>query len=315
MQLFATPDSVERASPAGDSARSRSRGRPILAALIAVIAARSASAETPIFPDDPAPGLENVGVDEKLGGPLPLHLVFRDEDGREVALREFFADGRPVILTLNFYQCAMLCNLTLNGVLDAVRAVDWTAGAEYEIVTVSFAPEEGPELAAAKRNAYRSAYGRESDRFGWHFLTGDAKAIAELTDAVGFRYRRIDQGDGTYDYAHSSTIVFATPDGRISRYMNDVVFQPQDVRLALVEASSGAIGTPMEKFLLFTCYRYDPDANSYALSAVKVMRLAGAITIVAIGAGLLILKLRSPSRRIESGIATAANALAAGGRS
>lgn len=241
--------------------------------------------------------LDGVAVRQNLGEQLPLDLAFVDERGETVRLGDFFVPGRPVVLTLNFFRCESLCNLTLNSVLDTLNRTDWTAGDEYTVVTVSFAPEEGPELASVKKRAYLSRYDRESKSGdSWHFLTGSQESIDALCDAVGFSVRRIERPSPTddgevmaYDYAHPPGILFITPDGIVSQYMGDIMYPPEDFRLALVEASEGAIGKPVEKFLLFSCFRYDPDKNSYVVSAIKVMRLAGAVTILAIGAGLLIL--------------------------
>jgi protein SCO1/2 len=278
--------------------------------LIAVVAmAGVARAERPLLADELPAELEGVGIVERLGETLPLDLRFVDEQGRIVRLGDYFEPERPVLLTLNFYRCAQLCSLTLNGVLDVLNQTDWTAGEEFTVVTISIADEEGPDLAQLKKKAYLSRYDRpEKTDAGWSFLTGDRENIDALCKAVGFGYRRVekpspadDGGAMDYDYAHSSTIVFVTPEGVISRYMNDIQFPPDGFRLGLVEASRGAIGKPMEKLLLSICFRYDPDKNSYVVSAVKLMRLAGAMTVVLIGAGLLMLWIRGPRHGRQSG--------------
>jgi protein SCO1/2 len=258
--------------------------RILLSAGLALSLALPASAQ-PLARNTPDE-LQGIGIDQKLDQKIPLNLTFADENGRRVKLDDYFEDGRPVILTLNYFRCDMLCDLTLNGLVDALKQIDWTAGEEFEIVTVSFAPEEGPELADVKKRVYLLEYGREPAEEGWHFLTGEPNAIGALTDATGFRYRKDEK---TGEYAHTSTILFVTPDGRISKYMNDVAFAPKDVRYALVDASKGAIGSPLDKFLLFNCYRYDPDANSYVPSAWKIMRLGGVLTLLTIGLGLFFL--------------------------
>jgi len=244
--------------------------------------------------------LEGVGITDHTGEAITLDTPFRDETGRAVRLEEYFKPGRPVILTLNYFRCPQLCVLTLNGLCDSLDQIDWSPGREFDVVTISINHREGPDLADAKKKAYLSRYTRESANEGWHFLTGDEAAIRRLTGEVGFGFK-YDERSG--DYAHSSSIMFLTPEGRISRYMNDVVFDPRDVRLALVEASQGAIGSPIDKFLLFTCFMYDPLANSYAVSATKLVRFAGALTVVALGLWLIVLWRRDGVRSIRPALA------------
>jgi protein SCO1/2 len=261
----------------------------IAAALLA--SAVPARAERPLLADQLPPELEGVGIVEHLDERIPLDLEFVDDTGQAVRLERYFRGERPVLLTLNFYRCEMLCTLTLNGVVDALNDLKWSAGEEFDIVTVSIAHEEGPDLANVKKRAYLTQYRRESAADGWHFLTGTKENIEALAMAVGFGFRKV-KTEKDYEYAHTSSIMFLTPDGRISRYMNDVVFESKDVRLALVEASNGAIGSPMDKFLVFMCYHYDPDKGNYGPSAMKLMRLGAAVTLCAVVCGLVVLGLR-----------------------
>jgi protein SCO1/2 len=287
----------------------------LVAAMAAVAYTQSVCAQLPARSDEVPEALKGVEIVERLGDPVPLDLEFVDETGETVRLGDYFEEGRPVILTLNYYKCPQLCTLTLNGLVDALDRIDWTMGEEFRIVTVSFNPEEGPELAASKKHGYIGLYKRSAatdeemaQRFGfdrtfdreviadgWHFLTGEQRNIEKLTSAVGFKYRRDPE---TGQFAHAAGIMFITPDGHISRYMNDVMFDPKAVRLALIEASQGAIGSPWEKALLFTCYQYDPESGTYGPSAMKLMRLGGAMTVVVVAIGLLLLWLRG-SRRGE----------------
>jgi protein SCO1/2 len=230
--------------------------------------------------------LEGVGITEHLNETIPLDLTFADEQGQEHKLRDFLAPGRPVILVLGYYRCPMLCNLTRSGLVEAMNELDWSAGEQFSVLFVSINPDEGPSEADIKKQAYLLLYDRPAARQGLHFLTGRQRDIELLAKATGFGYR-YDPASG--DYAHTSTIMFVTPDGRLSRYMNDVKFQPRDVRLALIEASEGAIGSPMDKFLLFMCYHYDPLRGSYAASAWKIMRLGAAGTAVLLALGLCML--------------------------
>ncbi|MDP6600740.1 MAG: SCO family protein [Phycisphaerales bacterium] len=261
--------------------------RPIRCAATCLIiggAAHSASAQ--ILADELPAELDGVGIVQRLDAPVPADLSFVDHTGKDVVLGDLIVGQRPIILTLNYYNCPMLCSLTLNGMVDGLRDVDLQLGVDYDIVTVSINPEEGPELAAQNRKGYLAALGQETPEEAWPFLTGTQKNIEALAKGVGFGYR-FDERSG--DYAHTASITFVTPDGRISKYMNDVVFPPRDLRLAMVDASQGRIGGLIDTLLLFNCFQWDPEAGSYVPSAWKIMRLAGIITVVLIVAGVLIL--------------------------
>jgi protein SCO1 len=223
--------------------------------------------------------LRDVGIDQRLNQQVPLDLSFRDESGRIAPLREYFG-SKPVILTLVYYQCPMLCTLVLNGVLQSLRKIQMNVGEQFEVVTVSFDPRETPELAAAKKKSYIQRYGRPGAARGWHFLTGDEASIAQLTRAVGFRYA-YDSKSG--QYAHASAIMVLTPQGRLARYFYGVEYQPRDVRLALVEASANRIGNAADQVLLF-CFHYDPATGKYGLAILNVLRAACLATVVAMGA-------------------------------
>ena len=253
-----------------------------------------AQALPPLTAADKPRELEGVGITEHLNQIIPLDLPFKDETGREVRLRDYFKSGCPVILVPGYYRCPQLCNLTRSGLIDAMNGIDWSAGKEFQVLFVSIDPTEQPELASVKKEAMLEKYPRGSAKDGLHFLVGGKREIQLLTEAIGFGYRY----DPVIDnYAHTATIMFLTPDGRLSRYMNDVAFQSRDVRLALIESSEGAIGSPMDKFLLFMCYHYDPLRQSYAASAVKIMRLGGLVTLTLLVAGLGVLWLKGTPRR------------------
>jgi len=260
-----------------------------------------AAAQSPYAADKKPAELEGVGIEEHLNQAIPLDLTFKDESGKDIKLGDYFKPGKPVILTLNYFRCPMLCTLTLNGLVDGLNDVEWSAGDQFEIVTVSFNPAESIDLAHAKKEAYLTQYKRVSAKEGWHFLTGDQANISALCKAVGFGYRKTSDDN----FAHTSTIMFLTPDARLSRYMNDVQFQARDLKFALIEASQGAIGSPMEKFLLFMCYHYDPLSKSYAASAMKIMRLGGAVTVVLMAAGLGMLWWRGSHHRLHDEAAIA----------
>ena len=279
-----------------------------LAAGVAALAAVCAPVSAQVLASDVPREMEGVGITERLNERVPMDLEFIDASGEVVTLGQFFEQGKPVILTLNYYNCPMLCHLTLNGLVAGLKDVALTAGEDFQVVTVSINPTETPDLAAAFRDRYLRDYAREGA--DWHFLCDKDGNAQKLADAVGYGYRFVPE---TGEYAHSSSIQFITPDGRISRYMNDVVFEGRDLRFALVESSQGAIGTPMDRVLLFTCFQYDPNSNSYAPAAWKVMRSGGALTVIFVGVGLLVLWKRGSvveranraQGRGSSGLATA----------
>jgi protein SCO1/2 len=246
---------------------------------------------------DPLPVMQNptgrpdamkeIGLDQKLDAQVPLDLPFRDERGATVTLRQFFG-VRPVILTLVYYQCPMLCTFVLNGVLTGTKDISFEMGKEYEVVTVSIDPRETPLLAESKHTMYAGLYGRPGAAAGWHFLTGEESAIRQLAASVGFRYI-YDQG--SQQYGHASGIMVLTPQGRVSRYFYGISYPPRDLRFALVEASGGKIGTPVDQILL-ACYHYDPMTGKYGLVISRVIRVAGIATVVAIGGLVLVLRRR-----------------------
>jgi len=242
------------------------------------------------------PALREVGFDQHLGEQVPLDIELRDETGRTVELREYFGK-KPVVLTLVYYECPMLCTLTLNGLAGALRTLSFDAGKEFEIVTVSFEPKETPALAASKKAAYLERYKRPGAERGWHFLTGDAAQIARLTKAVGFRYAWDEQ---TRQYAHPGGIVVLTPEGRLARYLFGVEFAPRDLRFALIEASQGKIGTPVDSIVLY-CYQYDPSTGRYSAALMRMIRVAAALTVLGLGAFVFVMLRREKQvRELES---------------
>lgn len=266
--------------------------RTPLAALCAVLAVvcpgGAAQAQLNIQPKE----LKDVKVVEHLGDTLPLDLKFRDESGAEVDLKQYFDGERPVLLSLVYYNCPMLCNLVLNGAIEGLQGVDFTPGDEFEIVTISIDHREGPELAAAKKKTYLEQYGRPEAADGWHFLTGDRDAIAALADAVGFGFQ---YDPDRMEYAHGAAIFFVSPKGVLTRYLYGIQYEPKQLRLALVEAGEGTIGSTIDQLLL-RCYMYNPDSREYAFYIWGAMRLGGLLTIVLI-AGMLIILWRRERRQ------------------
>jgi protein SCO1/2 len=244
-------------------------------------------------PDGRPPILRKVAIEQHLDRPLPLDLRFRDEAGRAVRLGEYFGK-RPVVLVLAYYDCPMLCTQVLNGLLAAMRVLSFDAGREYEVVTVSFDPRDDPSDARAKKEPYVAKYGRAGASAGWHFLTGEPAAIAGLAEAVGFRYAWDERQE---QFAHASAIYVATPDGRLSRYFYGIEYAPRDLRLALVEASRGKIGTPVDQLLLY-CYHYDPAAGRYGAVVMNMVRVAGVAFVLVLSA-FLFLMWRRERRRLS----------------
>jgi len=228
--------------------------------------------------------LRDVGIDQKLNEQVPLDVTFRDETGSTVRLGDYF-HGKPVILSLVYFECPMLCPMAMHGLLVSLQKVSWTAGRDFNVLTVSFNPSETPEVAASKRNVYLGLYNREGSERGWHFLTGDEGSIERLTQAVGFRYH---YDSASRQYAHPTMIAVLTPQGRVSRYLYGIEYPERDVRLALVEASHNKIGTAVDQALLF-CYHYDPGQGKYGFAITRVLRAAGVVTVVLLGGAMLIM--------------------------
>jgi protein SCO1/2 len=225
--------------------------------------------------------LQQAGITEKLGDRVSIdRLQFRDEQGRSVSLGQYFNKGRPVVLTLIYYECPNLCSFALNGLLDTLKQMEWIPGREFDIVTVSIDPTEDSELAAQKKGRYLESLGKSEAGTGWHFLTGEENQIKTLASQVGFGYT---YNEKEKQYAHSAALFVLTPGGQISRLLYGIEYKPRDLRLALLEAAEGKIGTVVDRFLLF-CYRYDPNSRSYSVYLFGVMRIAAAVTVLVMAA-------------------------------
>lgn len=221
--------------------------------------------------------LQDITIVQKLNGQIPLELTFKDEAGQTVRLGQYF-QNKPVILALVYYQCPMLCNMTLNGLVHSLQKIQLSAGDDFQLVAVSINPRETPQIAMAKKENYLEKYQRSNARNGWHFLTGKDPEIKALADAVGFQY--------AYDplakqYAHAAGIMVATPEGRLSRYYYGIEYPNRDLRLGLVEASHNKIGSPVDQVLLF-CYHYDPVTGKYGLMITRLLQVLGSATAVAL---------------------------------
>lgn len=238
--------------------------------------------------------LQGVGIEEHPGFRLPLDVKLVDQEGREVTLGERFGHGRPVILTLGYYGCPMLCGVVLNGLAEGLKGLNLEPGKDFDVVTVSIDAKEKPELAAQKRESYFEELGWPVDRAGWSFHVGSAEETKRLADAVGFQYR---WDERTQQWAHAAAVFVITPDGRVSRYLYGIQYPAQTLKLALVEAGEGNIGTTVDRLLLY-CFHYDPGAGSYVFFATNVMKLGGLLTFAGLG-GFLLHLWRGNRRRDE----------------
>jgi protein SCO1/2 len=231
--------------------------------------------------------LKDVGIDQKLNESIPLGLTFNDENGKPVELRQYFG-SKPVILSLVYYNCPMLCTQVLNGLDRSLKNISLDLGKDYAVLTVSIDPTERPVLASAKQQLYTGMYGRAGAAQGWHFLTGSEPQIKQLANAVGFRYA---YDPDSKQFAHASAIMVLTPEGRISRYFYGITYPSRDLRLGLVDASAGKIGSPVDAILLF-CYHYDPGTGKYGLVISRVIQIAGGLTILVVGGLIFVLARR-----------------------
>ena len=230
------------------------------------------------------PILRQVSISQNLNAQIPADLVFRDENGNPVRLGDFFGK-KPIVLSLVYFDCPALCTEVLNGQLHTMRAISLDLGKDFDAVTVSFEPKDTSALAKAKRDVYAGQYGRPGAAQHWHFLTGDAPSINALTQAVGFHYA---YDSAIRQYAHAAAIMVLTPDGRMARYFYGVQFPARDLRLGLVEASQGKIGTVTDHAMLF-CYQYDPETGKYGLIVMNVVRAGGALTLLALGTFMFVM--------------------------
>lgn len=252
--------------------------------------------------------LQDVGIQDKTGTRLPLEdLRFVNETGVAVQLKDYFGKGRPVLLNLVYYDCPHLCTLVLNGLLKTLNQAEWTVGNEFEIVSLSIDPREGPQLASQKKVAYLSQYLRtktnptaaDQAQKGWHFLTGTEDQIRKLASAVGFNYK--------YDpvqkqYAHGAGIFLLTPEGKLSRTLYGIDFSSRDFRLGLLEASNGKIGSVVDRVMMF-CYQYDPNSRSYSVFVRRILQVSSAffVLLMALILGSVFLKIRSSKPSSETG--------------
>jgi len=274
----------------------------LLAGLALVAAPRGARAD--LVPEaeqverkEPLPRrLVGVDVQEHLAAPVPMDLGFEDENGKPVTLKDYFDGSVPVILTMNYSNCPMLCSLQLNALVDGLKKVDWTIGKEYRIVTVSFDPTETAELAHRTKARYLAQYGRPGSEGGWHFLHGSESNVQAMAKALGITYH---YNEARKEYVHPATVVLSTPNGKIDRYLYGVEYPQKTLHLSLVESSEGKIGTTVDQLILF-CFHYDANEGRYAPVARNIMRAGGGATVFLLAGFLTVLSKRDKKRKNES---------------
>jgi len=266
---------------------------PMTAALVFTTASAFGQGMTSGILSPPAsvrpPGLNHVGIQQNLNQPIPLDLTFKDDLGRSVRLGDYFRN-KPVILSLVYYNCPMLCGEVLSGLEHSLRMMKLDVGKDFDVITVSFDPRETPEMAAKKKAEYLKRYQRAGAEQGWHFLVGQQDAIDALTRAAGFQYQ---YDEKTRQFAHATAIMIVTPDGRIAQYYYGVEYPPKDLRLGLVEAGQSRIGNVVDQLLLY-CYHYDPAQGKYSATILGVLRLAGVATLLSLGTLIFVMIRRGP---------------------
>lgn len=233
------------------------------------------------------PALVNVGFDPQLNAQIPLDARFVDEFGQPVTLRQY-AGKKPMVLVFAYYTCPMLCEQVEQAVVGTLKMISFNPGTDYEVVFLSFDPADTPDAALKKKHEAMSRFARPATEQGWHFLTGSPEAITAVTKAAKFRFTYDQQSKS---FAHASGILLLTPDGRISRYFFGVEYPPSNVRLGLVDASAGKIGTPVDHLLLF-CYQYDPTRARYSATVLTVIRMGGVVTLLCMAIGFVIFRRR-----------------------
>ena len=239
--------------------------------------------------------LENVTVEEKLGESVHLDLSFVDEKGDQVRLKDFFKPKKPVLLTLVYYTCPGLCNFHLNGVMDALKKMDLKSGEDFEFVAVSFEPKDTPETAFAKKSEFKERFlaggtvNSQNPDKGWHFLTGTQVNTKKLADQVGFSYK---WDEASSQWSHPAVAYVLTPEGKISRYLYGIQIPDKTLRLSLVEASDGQIGSVLDQFILY-CFNYNPQEGKYSLTALNAVRVGAGLTLIILGFLLIPFWIRS----------------------
>ncbi|MGZ5472943.1 MAG: SCO family protein [Thermoanaerobaculia bacterium] len=233
----------------------------------------------PLFAQQNPAAPPEITIAQKLNTRIPLDLQFRDERGKVVRLREYFNNGRPVLLNFVYYRCPMLCPMVLEGTAQSLTHLKFNIGKEFDVITVSIDPRDKAADALRLKDKYIRHYGRLDSASGWHFLTAHDTAIKTLADSVGFQYQYDSRTD---QFAHGAALLVLTPDGRTSRYFYGFEYKPRDLRMAIVEASEGKVGSMTDQLLLL-CFHYDPVTGKYSRNAMMVARAGGVATLLGLG--------------------------------
>jgi protein SCO1 len=265
-------------------------GLSVALLLLGVVAAGPALAQIQRGTPDEVEGIEIVA---RLGEELPLDLRFTDEKGQDVQLAGYFDGKRPVVLSMGYYRCPMLCDLVWSGILQSLSEISLDPGEDYQLVTVTIDPNETATLARQKKADYLESFGRPGAEDSWHFLTGSEDAIKELAKAVGFGYRYLPERD---EYAHAAGMMVVSPNGKLTRYLYGVMYEPDTVRMALLEAGEGKIGSALDRVVMY-CFHYNPEEGKYTVAAMNMMRLVGLLTVAALGS-LIVVLWRRERRRV-----------------
>ncbi len=256
--------------------------RVVLVVLLALLATTPAFAQyagATGGQETPQAVLDDVGVSEQLDGQVPLDAIFKDEQGKMVRFGDFVDGKRPVVLVLAYHSCKTLCSFVQNAVLDSLKAIRWTVGNEFEVVTLSIDARDTVAIANGKKNETMTSYAREGASRGWHFLTGDDQNVHRVSDAVGWKFHKDIDGE----IAHPAAVMLLKPNGRVARYLYGIEFAPNDMSLGLLEASEGHNITTIDRIKLY-CYHYDPHQRKYALLATHVMEIGGGLTVLLLAA-------------------------------
>jgi len=219
--------------------------------------------------------LKDVGIDEHLGQSIDTSLLVKNESGETLPLATYLNGKKPVLFSLVYFNCPGLCNFHLNGVTEALKKMDWSVGSQFDVIALSFDSKETSEVGNKKKESYLNLYSRAGTENGWHFLTADEETLKKITSTVGFKYKWDNEAK---EWAHASAAIVMTPDGKIARYLHGILFEPRDMKLALIDAAEGKIASLKEKLVWF-CYKYDPHTSKYSLAVFKVMQLGGGLVV------------------------------------
>ncbi|MDX1430073.1 MAG: SCO family protein [Rhodothermales bacterium] len=264
-------------------------GRNTILLLCLLLAAIPASAQS--SRDLPAV-YDGVGIQEHLGELAPLDLRFANAAGDSVRIADLLVDEQPIVLNFVYHTCPMLCSILLDQLVEGLHGLERIPGDGYQLITVSMASFEDAELAGRQKERYLALLGRPGSEHGWHFLTGSETNVQALADGVGFGFRWVEE---TQEFAHPAALIFLAGDGTITRYLHGMHYPPEDLEMAIKEASIGSVASVLDRIILY-CYRYDPESNSYVAHAENLMKIGGLLSLATLGLLLFLLWRREAVR-------------------